>query len=110
MKDLRIKTIEEFKPDYAFIGVFLAEENEEFNMQNQDHTLAWVGYIEDIQKNMIEKDSFNVVCTEQIKQFVDINAEKIKHLNTLTSEKNVDSMIGTVVDFIVDHISEMKPS
>lgn len=110
MKHFRIKTKEEFKPDYAFIGVFLAEEDEEFNMQNQDHTLAWVGYKEEIQKNIQENESINAVCTEQIRRFVDLNTEKIKHLNTLTSEKNVDSMIGKVVDFIVDHLPEMNPS
>lgn len=107
-RDYSIKTKEDFRTAYVFIGVFLAIGNEEFDISNEARTLAWVGYKEEISKSIQEKKNINDACAEQIKYFIDLNSEKIKHLNTLTNADTVDMMVHKIIDFIVDRLSEMK--
>lgn len=75
-----------------------------------DISLAWLGTECDIQILFLMVNDVNAVCEIIIKDFTELNGNRIDHLHTLTIAEDVDNMIAKISVFINEYVTMLYSS
>lgn len=99
-----IKTKRGIKEDCAYI---VAYDCLQLN-DTVDISMAWLGAKDEIQRLLKTSKDIDVVSGTLIKEFTELNAERIERLNKLTIPDDVDNMVAKVSVFIADYVATVN--